>query len=101
MVRTGAIWTDLARLLKVDGRNTHTPFAASAPYAARMVPRPSWEDLAPDKRQIVEWRFCQFARFVRSVALAERLALAEIDYHDAQEMIEAGCSEELLERILT
>ena len=65
------------------------------------LPRRSWEDLEPDKRQIVEWRFCQFNSFVHSVGLAERLALAEIDYHRAQEMVEAGCSEELLERILT
>jgi hypothetical protein len=61
----------------------------------------SWEDLAPDKRQIVEWRFCQLTTFVHSVDLAERLALAEIDYHQVQEMVEAGCSEELLKRILT
>jgi hypothetical protein len=33
--------------------------------------------------------------------LPSGLALAEIDYHQVQEMIEAGCSEELLERILT
>jgi hypothetical protein len=66
-----------------------------------VIPHRPWEDLAPDKRQIVEWRFCQFTTFVRSVGLAERLALAEIDYHQAQEMVEAGCSEELLERILT
>jgi hypothetical protein len=65
------------------------------------LPRRSWEDVEPDKRQIVEWRFCQFTSFVCSVGLAERLALAEIDYHQAQEMVEAGCSEELLERILT
>ena len=72
------------------------------PYAARMViPRRPWEDLAPDKRQIIEWRFDQFTTFLHSVGLAERLALAEIDYHQVQEMIEAGCSEELLERILT
>ena len=66
-----------------------------------VIPRRSWEDLAPDKRQIVEWRFCQFTTFVHSVGLAERLALAEIDYHRVQEMVEAGCSEQLLERILT
>jgi len=65
------------------------------------LPRRSWEDVEPDKRQIVEWRFCQFTSFVCSVGLAERLALAEIDYHQAREMVEAGCSEELLERILT
>ncbi len=66
-----------------------------------VIQRQSWEDLAPDKRQIVEWRFCQFTTFVHSVDLAEQLALAEIDYHQVQEMVEAGCSEELLERILT
>ena len=66
-----------------------------------VIPRRSWEDLAPDKRQVVEWRFCQFTTFVHSVGLAERLALAEIDYHQVQEMVEAGCSEELLKRILT
>ena len=66
-----------------------------------VIPRRSWEDLAPDKRQIVEWRFCQVTRFVRSAGLAERLALAEIDYHQVHKMVEAGCSEELLERILT
>ena len=66
-----------------------------------VIPPRSWEDLAPDKRQIVEWRFCQFTTFVHSVDLAEQLALAEIDYHQVQEMVEAGCSEELLERILS
>ena len=66
-----------------------------------VIPRRSWEDLAPDKRQIVEWRFCQVTTFVHSVGLAERLALAEIDYRQVQEMVEAGCSEELLERILS
>jgi hypothetical protein len=66
-----------------------------------VIPRRSWDDLAPDNRQVVEWRFCQFSTFVHSVGLAERLALAEIDYHQVQEMVEAGCSEELLERILT
>jgi hypothetical protein len=66
-----------------------------------VIPHRSWEDLAPDKRQIVEWRFCQFTTFVHSVGLAERLALAEIDYHQVHKMVEAGCSEELLERILT
>ena len=66
-----------------------------------VIPHRSWEDLAPGKRQIVEWRFCQFATFVHSVGLAERLALAEIDYHQVHKMVEAGCSEELLERILT
>ena len=55
-----------------------------------VIPRRPWEDLAPDKRQIVEWRFDQFTTFLHSVGLAERLALAEIDYHQVQEMIEAG-----------
>jgi hypothetical protein len=66
-----------------------------------VIPRRSWGGLAPDKRQIVEWRFCQFTTFLHAVGLAERLALAEIDYHQAQEMVGAGCSEELLVRILT
>jgi hypothetical protein len=54
-----------------------------------------------EAQRVMFWRLAEFERLDVPYPAAMELALSEANLHDAQEMVKAGCTPELLIAILT